>query len=355
MEFKDKAKRKILKLCGTVLVAATLLASAAPPAAQAGYSHKKLVPMGNAVGISMEADGALVVGIPEFLGDGTPSPARSAGFAVGDIITHVGKKRVCCNEEIRDALAQSGGKSVTVTVTRGKKTVDITVTPHINAEGRAELGLWLRDAVAGIGTITFYDPETGIYGALGHSVSDTETGILIPLRTGTILKSSVTDVAQGKIGFPGQLHGTFNADNVVGNLVKNSPNGIFGQILSPEFVTGREAIPVADTKEIHTGPATILSNVSGTEVCEYTVEITRLYTGSEAAGRSMMLTVTDPRLIEQTGGIVQGMSGSPIIQDGKLIGAVTHVLINDPTRGYGLAIEKMLDTVYNSTASKKAA
>ena len=186
-------------------------------------------------------------------------------------------------------------------------------------------------------------------------MSDTETGILIPLRTGTILKSSVTDVAQGKIGFPGQLHGTFNADNVVGNLVKNSPNGIFGQILSPEFVTGREAIPVADTKEIHTGPATILSNVSGTEVCEYTVEITRLYTGSEAAGRSMMLTVTDPRLIEQTGGIVQGMSGSPIIQDGKLIGAVTHVLINDPTRGYGLAIEKMLDTVYNSTASKKAA
>ena len=310
--------------------------------------------MGNAVGISMEADGALVVGIPEYLGDGAPSPARSAGFAVGDIVTHINSKRVCCNEEIRDALTQSSGKSVTVTVTRGKKTVDITVTPHINAEGRAELGLWLRDAVAGIGTVTFYDPETGVYGALGHSVSDTETGILIPLRTGTILKSSVTDVAQGKIGFPGQLHGTFNAENVVGNLVKNSPNGIFGQVLSPEFVSGREAIPVADIREIHTGPATILSNVSGTEVCEYTVEITRLYSGSEAAGRSMMLTVTDPRLIEQTGGIVQGMSGSPIIQDGKLIGAVTHVLINDPTRGYGLAIEKMLDTVYNSPAKKAA-
>ena len=145
MEFKDKAKRKILKLCGTVLVAATLLASAAPPAAQAGYSHKKLVPMGNAVGISMEADGALVVGIPEFLGDGTPSPARSAGFAVGDIITHVGKKRVCCNEEIRDALAQSGGKSVTVTVTRGKKTVESPSRPTSTPKGA-------RSSACGCGT-----------------------------------------------------------------------------------------------------------------------------------------------------------------------------------------------------------
>lgn len=353
MGFLNKAGKKITRLGVSLVLAAALAATSALPA-EASYKNKKLVPMGNAVGISLQADGALVVGIPEFLGDGTPSPARSAGFAVGDIVTHVNGKRVCCNEDIRDALLKSQGQEVTVTVTRGKKTIDITVTPHVSAEGRAELGLWLRDAVAGIGTITFYDPETGVFGALGHSVSDTETGILIPLRTGTILRSSVTDVAQGKAGFPGQLHGTFNADNVVGSLVKNSPNGIFGQILSPEFVAGREAIPVAETKEIHTGPATILSNVSGTEVCEYTIEITRLYSGSEAAGRSMMITVTDPRLIELTGGIVQGMSGSPIIQDGKLVGAVTHVLINDPTRGYGLAIEKMLDTVY-SGAGKKAA
>ena len=155
----------------------------------------------------------------------------------------------------------------------------------------------------------------------------------------------MTDVVQGKAGLPGQLHGTFNMDSILGTLTANSSCGIFGKMSENDMLKGKKPMPAASDSEIKTGPATILSNVSGTDVKEYDVEITRLYTGAEAVGRSMMLHITDEDLIAQTGGIVQGMSGSPIIQDGKIIGAVTHVLVNDPTRGYGISIGKMLEMI----------
>jgi stage IV sporulation protein B len=213
----------------------------------------------------------------------------------------------------------------------------------------------MRDGIAGIGTLTFYDPETGIFGALGHAVNDNETGVIIPLRAGSVTRSYVTDVIQGKAGMPGQLHGTFNSDNILGSLTMNSACGIFGTMGKNDLMAGKKSLPIAGFSELKTGPATILSNVSGTEVKEYKVEITRLYTGAESIGRSMMISVRDPQLISQTGGIVQGMSGSPILQNGKLVGAVTHVLINDPTRGYGISIENMLNTITNDSSNKKAA
>jgi stage IV sporulation protein B len=320
------------------------------------YAGKHLIPMGNAVGINLQSDGVMIVGIPEMLADGTSdSPARTAGLNAGDIITQIGTQHVSTNEDLKTAIEKLDGSPVSIKVTRGTSVLQLKVTPHKTEDGRCELGLWMRDGIAGIGTLTFFDPETGVFGALGHAVNDSETGVVIPLRTGAISRSYVTDVVQGKAGMPGQLHGTFNSDNTLGSLTKNSTSGIFGTMTANDLMIGKTAIPVADSSQIKTGPATILSNVSGTEVREYKADIIRIYTGAESVGRSMMISIKDSELIAQTGGIVQGMSGSPIIQNGKLIGAVTHVLINDPTRGYGISIENMLDTIMKDSSNKKAA
>lgn len=325
-------------------------------AALAAYEGRQLIPMGNAVGINLQSEGVMIVGVPESLSDGkSASPAREAGLSAGDIITQIGTQHVSTNEDLKSAISKLDGSPVSVKVTRGTSVLQLKVTPHKAEDGRCELGLWMRDGIAGIGTLTFYDPETGVFGALGHAVNDNETGVIIPLRAGSVTRSYVTDVIQGKAGMPGQLHGTFSNDKILGSLTKNSSCGIFGIMGQNELMAGKHALPVAGFSELKTGPATILSNVSGTEVKEYSVEIIRIYTGAESVGRSMMISVKDPALIAQTGGIVQGMSGSPILQNGKIVGAVTHVLINDPTRGYGISIENMLDTIENDSENKKAA
>lgn len=222
-----------------------------------------------------------------------------------------------------------------VQLTRAGQLIQFTVTPALSQEdGCWRLGLWLRDGIAGIGTVTFYDPETGLFGALGHSINDVDTGILLPLGDGTITSATVSDVQRGEKGKAGELHGAFDTESKLGEVKQNTSSGIFGTAFC-----GFEGvpIPVAEDSEIENGPATILANVEGSEVREYAVEISRAQSG----GR-LMVTVTDPELLAATGGIVQGMSGSPIIQNGKLVGAVTHVLISDPTRGYGITISSML-------------
>ncbi|NLA87272.1 MAG: SpoIVB peptidase [Clostridiales bacterium] len=349
---KTRLKRLVT---GVLLFTVLSFGTTAGLAANDSYAGKHLIPMGNAVSINLQSEGVMIVGLPEILADGSSaSPARQAGLSAGDIITQIGSERVSSNEDLKSAVDKLDGSPISLTVTRGTRVLHLKVTPHKTNDGRCELGLWMRDGIAGIGTLTFFDPETGIFGALGHSVSESETGVIIPLRVGWVTRSVVTDVVQGKAGMPGQLHGTFSCDSILGSLTRNSPNGIFGTMEKNDLMKGKSAMPVADFSEIKTGPATILSNVSGADVKEYNVEITRIYTGSEAVGRSMMISVKDPLLIAQTGGIVQGMSGSPIIQNGKIIGAVTHVLINDPTRGYGISIENMLDTIMEGT-NKKAA
>ena len=337
------------KLGKMVIVFATLTALSVAGGGALAYSAETLIPMGNTIGINLLSEGVMVVGVPEMLADGkSESPARGAGLLAGDIITKIGKLAISSGDDMKAAIAKLDGTQIPVTVMRGGNVMDYMVTPHQAEDGHFELGLWMRDGVAGIGTLTFFDPQTGFFGALGHSVNDIETGVSIPMRTGTVTRSVVTDVVQGKAGLPGQLHGTFNLDSVLGTLSINSPCGIFGKMSEKDMVKGKKPMMTADDSEIKTGLAVILSNVSGTDVKEYEVEVTRIYTGAEAIGRSLMLRVTDEDLIAQTGGIVQGMSGSPIIQDGKIIGAVTHVLVNDPTRGYGISIEKMLGMIENT-------
>lgn len=221
-----------------------------------------------------------------------------------------------------------------MTIERGGKAKQLNITPAQDADGAWKLGLWLRDGVSGVGTLTFYDPETGVYGALGHSISDEATGEALPLGDGGIYKAQIVGIVPGEVGAPGQLDGKTDCTKFLGDIRINCGCGIFGKA---DFDG-----PTLETGEFETGKATIRCTLSGEETREYGIEIKKVY--SSAEGATVMLTVTDPELLAQTGGIVQGMSGSPIIQNGKLVGAVTHVFVNDPTSGYGVSIRDMLKT-----------
>ena len=301
---------------------------------------EELVPVGSAVGIELEADGVLIVGLTEVETDtGPASPAEAAGLRTGDVICSVDGRATANAAEFLTVMSSIDAGEHSVTVRRDGKELELRVTPARNREGAYQFGLWLRDSVTGIGTVTFYDPNTGTFGALGHGISDAGTGELLPFETGSITGAEVVDVIPGNPGSPGELCGEFDRDTVLGVLNKNTDSGIFGTASLEELGA---PIPVAGEDEVTLGPATIRSSVNGDGVREYSVEISRIYRNATDS-RFLLLTVTDPELLEITGGIVQGMSGSPIIQNGKLIGAVTHVLISDPAKGYGISIEKMLE------------
>ena len=240
-------------------------------------------------------------------------------------------------------LQELDGQEMELTVVRDEESREVTTrAAQCSADGEYKLGAWIRDSMAGIGTLTFVDPATGLFGTLGHGINDVDTAVLMKLQTGAITPACVASVVKGLEGQPGELRGAFSAEEDLGTLFANTQQGVFGYLNDPAVFAG-DPIPVADRAEIRTGQATILSNISGTAVEEYTVEILKVYDDASDT-RELMLRVTDPRLLEQTGGIVQGMSGSPILQNGKLVGAVTHVLVNDPTRGYGIFAETMLES-----------
>ncbi|MCD7844785.1 MAG: SpoIVB peptidase [Oscillospiraceae bacterium] len=306
------------------------------------FAEGMLIPVGEPVGIQIQTDGVLVAGTTELqAGAETAAPAREAGIRAGDVIISVNGQRVDSAASLMAAVDGLGGSPAEVTVRRDGETATFTVTPAPADDGGGRLGLWLRDGVAGIGTITYIDPETGSFGALGHGVNDVDTGVLLPVGEGALCRAKILDVKPGLSGAPGELSGAFDGDGVIGRIDCNTSCGIFGAVTG-DMSGLRQAIPIGTPEEIVSGPATILACVSGQTVEEYEVEISR--TGMAAgSGRDLMVRVTDPDLLAQTGGIVQGMSGSPILQNGRLVGAVTHVLVNDPTRGYGIFIETMLE------------
>jgi stage IV sporulation protein B len=275
----------------------------------------------------------VIAGFDEILGSG----ARKAGLQVGDRLVRIDGRTITCTDDITKVLEKANGQ-VEIRYIRDGKTKCTKLLPMITDDG-PRLGVYLKQGISGVGTITWYDPDTGKYGALGHGVNSGE-GKLVPVAEGKLYRAAVLSVVKGKAGNPGQLLGSLKDKTPIGTIEKNVEQGIFGRVTSG---WQGEVLPVADNDEICTGAAKIRSNISGEEVQEYSVEILKIYPSSKGGGRNMLIKITDPRLLETTGGIVQGMSGSPIIQKGKLIGAVTHVLVNDPTRGYGIFIENMLD------------
>lgn len=329
---------------GIALRAVLLLAAIAltfwPLTARAGTVT--VVPVGRAVGIKLFSDGVVVVGTSEVATEaGQVNPAKDCGLREGDIITHINSTEVDTIEEVSALLQKLEGCPMRIRAIRDEKQVQLTAQAALcAADGSYKLGAWIRDSMAGIGTVTFYCPDTGAFGALGHGINDTDTSLLMPLESGSILPASVAAVEKGKAGAPGQLRGSFDTSTTLGLLRANTEGGVFGTLTDPRWAAGTP-VEVAQRDQIRAGRATILANISGDEVQEFDVQISKVYPES-ADCRDFLLKVTDEDLLAATGGIVQGMSGSPILQNGRLVGAVTHVMVDDPTSGYGIYAGRML-------------
>ncbi len=320
-------------------VAAEQGAASGVPAASG--AARTLIPVGHTVGIKLFSDGLLVVNLSESTdGAGNVCPARSCGIKTGDLLLEMNHEDLKSTEQLQAALQKNGERPVSLTVKRGTKTLSLTTTPVSGSDGVYRLGAWVRDSMAGIGTMTYYDPQTGTFGALGHGITDVDTAQLMPVSSGSLMPSEVVDVKRGGGGVPGELTGKFETDASLGTLTCNSSHGVFGRLTDTSLITG-EPLPVARRDEVRCGKATILCNVSGDEVEEFSIKITKIM-GNHEGGRDMLIRVTDGRLLSKTGGIVQGMSGSPILQNGKLVGAVTHVLVSDAGKGYAILMENML-------------
>lgn len=296
---------------------------------------QELLVGGQVVGIQMSTRGVLVAGLSEVeTAEGICTPAKSAGVRQGDIILKADGKTVSKAADVIAAVEAANGQAVRLCLERESKTLELTVRPACSAEGQWLLGMWLRDGISGIGTITFQDPESGVYGALGHSISDSESGIQLPVSQGSICDAQILSVNPGASGAPGELNGCADLGKVLGSIEQNTDCGIFGAGY------GTLGTRKLESGQIATGPATIVSTISGRYTGEYAVEVNRVY--RDSSGQHAMISITDPELLEKTGGIVQGMSGSPLIQNGKLVGAVTHVFVSDPSKGYAVGIEEML-------------
>ena len=325
--------RKRLLRFGTACLMAVLACSASMVMA-AEVTPRMLVPVGHTVGIKLFARGVVVVK----LSDGG-TPARACGLRMGDVIVKCGGSTVTSTEQFRAHLQESDDSTTDLQVQRQGDAVTLTVAPAPNDRGIYCIGAWIRDSMAGIGTVTYYDPATGVFGALGHGITDVDTAQLMPFADGSILPSTVKAVKKGTAGSAGELKGDFDLTADLGDLYANTNCGVFGTLDAADHaaVLG-EAVPTGTAKA---GPAVIRANVRGDTVEEYAIEILKVIPNA-SDGREMVISVTDPELIAVTGGIVQGMSGSPILQEGKLVGAVTHVLLNDPCKGYGISMETML-------------
>ncbi len=304
----------------------------------------RLIPGGAAVGVALATQGVLVVGISDVAGK---SPAQSAGLRAGDVIEGINGQTVNTSKELTDLVAASQGSPLNLTFNRNGDRRTVTLTPSLDsASGAYRMGAWVRDSTAGVGTLSYYSPDDGTYGALGHAINDADTGNLLPVRMGSLMQAEIVDVKRGWKGAPGELRGSFLKDQVIlGDIEENTNLGVFGKMDAP-YVNPLypDGLPIGYQETVKTGPAAILSTIDGEGIKEYTVEITQVTRQMSPAPKSMVIKVTDPRLLSATGGIVQGMSGSPILQNGRIVGAVTHVFVDDPTQGYGVYIEWMLST-----------
>ena len=324
-----------------LLLAAMLTVWATMTTAFAGAPT--VIPVGRAVGIKLFSDGVVVVGTSDITTEeGNVNPAKACGLKEGDIITHINATEVDTIEEVSALLQELEGETMSIRAIRNDKQVQLTATAALcSADGAYKLGAWIRDSMAGIGTVTFYCPDTGVFGALGHGINDTDTALLMPLDSGSILPATVAGVEKGKSGDPGQLQGVFDTSSTLGLLSANTDGGVVGMMADSGWVEGTP-VEVAQRDEVKPGEASILCNISGDQVDQYAIEISKVFPERGDDCRDYLIKVTDQRLLDATGGIVQGMSGSPILQNGKIVGAVTHVLVDDPTKGYGIYVGRML-------------
>lgn len=305
-----------------------------------------LIPGGYSVGVRMDVKGVLIVGLEEIqtLGGGRINPGLVCGLQIGDTILEINGKKVYRASEVQEIINEIGG-SVRLKVLRKDEVLELYMTPVVaKSDQLYKLGVWVKDKTAGIGTLTYYNPSDRTFGALGHAIVDAETGSLLSVAEGELLRAEVQSIKEGKAGTPGEIRGIFyEADDPLGELKKNSTFGIFGSLYkSIQNPIYPEPLVVAYQHQVVKGPAYILTTLDGNHVEKYEIEIEKINRQNQPDTKSMVIRVTDPRLLAKSGGIVQGMSGSPIIQNDRIIGAVTHVFVNNPQKGYGIFIEWML-------------
>jgi stage IV sporulation protein B len=309
---------------------------------------QQVIACGTPIGIKLKTNGIVIINISGVvLDDGTRiSPAETAGLLAGDILIKAGGKNLGNIRDLIDVVEKSAGKPVNISYKRDNVQYNTAITPIKSGEDKQyRIGIWVRDSSAGIGTLTFVDSLNKTYGALGHGINDIDTGALLQVGSGQLMKSNIEGIKKGTKGSPGELEGEFLSNpQIIGDIEINCEFGVFGKLnIDLKKDKFGRAIPIGSHSTVHAGKATILACIRDNKVEEYDIEIQRIAKTDLSSTKNMVIRITDERLLDSTGGIVQGMSGSPILQDGRLIGAVTHVFINDPVRGYGVFIESMLD------------
>lgn len=313
-------------------------------------SKRKYVAIGGEVfGIKLYTKGAIVVNVDAVTtSHGNVSPGGKAGIKAGDVITRAGEFAVENSDMLTEAIEHSQGAPVELTVIRNGETLAVKLQPVMSVDGQYRAGIWVRDSSAGIGTITFYDDEKMCFAGLGHGVCDVDTGEIMPLSQGEAVRARVNGFYKSSSGNPGELCGIFT-DVSLGSLRVNHETGVYGELRQ---ASGKQTLPVALESEVKLGKAQIVASVEDGKTEYYDIEITKIYPDSDSTVRNMIIKITDTELLEKTGGILRGMSGSPIIQDSMLVGAVTHVFVNNPEQGYAIFAQKMIETMDSSISEE---
>jgi len=312
-------------------------------------SEKVLIPGGQSVGIKMDVKGVLVVGLEEIeTEDSVVSPGYDAGIQIGDMILSIDGEDVYYASEVTELIEAAKG-SVNIKVSRKEQTLEFKVTPvREYKSGQLKMGIWVKEKIAGIGTLSFYDPETNVLAALGHGIYESKTNTLLSADQGELLPTEVKSIKEGVAGIPGEIRGIFYGDeSPIGSVKENCEFGIYSKGTNLEGINLGEPMVMARQEQVEEGPAYILTTIDGNKVEKFEIEITNVSKQKEADSKGIEIEVTDERLLSYCGGIVQGMSGSPIIQNDRLVGAVTHVFVNNPTKGYGIFAEWMVEKGYN--------
>ena len=300
----------------------------------------KVIPLGNAIGLKLYTEGVLIVGMSEIEGK---RPYEFSGIKEGDRIISIDNKKIETTEDLIETVNSSKGKEVSIKYVRENSEEVTNITPVQTKQDEYKLGLWVRDAAAGVGTASFYIPSTGMFASLGHGITDIDTGDLITISNGELVSTNIVSIQKGEKGKPGEIKGSIEGSRKIGEVYKNSSFGIFGKVSNKNSLKVTESeMEILNRDEIKKGKAQIICELEDGKKEYYDIEIQRIYTANNKDNKSMLIKITDERLLEKTGGIIQGMSGSPIIQNGKFVGAVTHVLVNDPTTGYGVFADMML-------------
>lgn len=308
--------------------------------------NTKVIPLGNIAGLKLYTKGVLVVGVSQIQGEDkkTYKPYEDAGINQGDSILEINDQKVNNTKELLECVSKSKGRDIKITYLKDGNILKTNLTPVKTSKNTYKIGLWVRDAAAGVGTISFYDPSTNSFAALGHGIQDIDTQELVDISSGEFVTTDILNIDKGEENNPGKIEGTIEDSKTIGKVYSNTEYGVYGYATDKKELNlnGQVEVDVASRNEIKTGKASIICTLENNNRKEYEVEIEKVYVNNNENNKSMVVKVIDKELLEKTGGIIQGMSGSPILQNGKIIGCLTHVLVSNPTKGYGVFSDIMI-------------